>query len=144
VRGTGSRRDFARPNDGANLRLDPVRSRSTASSEVRAARLVSRFRPRKRRDARRRWGEVRHLSPQNEELCCPCRCPCIVVFAEVGRTSSGSEKRATSRSRVESLATAKERVDGSLTIEVAQARKRGSSTAVKGGRIIVSSAILIT
>jgi len=63
-------------------------------------------------------------------------CPCVVVFAEVGRTPSGSEKRVTGIGRVESLPGTTERVNGSLTIGGAQARKRRRPPAAKGGRFI--------
>jgi len=67
VRGTGSRRDFARPNDGANLHLDPVRSRGTASSEARAARLVSPCRPRAQVRGRTKAKAGRGSSPPSAE-----------------------------------------------------------------------------
>jgi hypothetical protein len=67
VRGTGSRRDFARPNDGANLRLDPVRSRGTVSSEARAARLVSPCRPRAQVRGRTKAKAERGSSPPSTE-----------------------------------------------------------------------------
>jgi len=57
-------------------------------------------------------------------------------IAEVGRTPSGSEKRVTSIGRVESLPATTERVNGSLTIGGAQARKRRRPPAAKGGRFI--------
>jgi hypothetical protein len=57
-------------------------------------------------------------------------------IAEVGRTPSDSEKRATSGDRVESLLGTSERVNGSLTTSVAQARKRRGPLAANGGRII--------
>jgi len=56
-------------------------------------------------------------------------------IAEVDRTPSGSEKRATGDERVESSVGTKERVNGSLTIGVARARKRKGPSMAKGGRV---------
>jgi len=55
-------------------------------------------------------------SSQNEETVLFASVPVHRRIAEVGRTPSGSEKRATSDGRVESLAAKTERVNGSLTI----------------------------
>jgi len=66
-------------------------------------------------------------SSQNEETVLFASVPVHRRIAEVGRTPSGSEKRATSDGRVESLVATKERVNGSLTIggrSGAQAQER--------------------
>jgi len=57
-------------------------------------------------------------------------------IAEVGRTPSGSEKRAIGFGRVESPPATKRRVNGSLTTGDAQARKRRGPPVAKGGRFI--------
>jgi len=57
-------------------------------------------------------------------------------IAEVGRTSSGSEKRAIGIGRVESPLGNTRRVNGSLTTGGAQARKRRGPPVAKGGRFI--------
>jgi len=62
-------------------------------------------------------GKVRHLSLQHEERSSSRSVPVHRRIAEVGRTSSGSEKRATCSGRVESLVVIPERVNGSLTID---------------------------
>jgi len=85
---------------------------------------------------RRRRGKVRHLSLQHEERSSSRSVPVHRRIAEVGRTPSGSEKRATFGGRVESLVAIPERVNGSLTIGGAQARKRRRPPAAKGGRFI--------
>jgi hypothetical protein len=89
--------------------------------------------------------EVRHLSPQNEDTMQ------LVVGARASHVlqksverPSGSEKRVTSTGRVESPLGTTERVNGSLTTEVAQARKRRGTPVAKGGVNHRSSAILIT
>jgi len=61
------------------------------------------------------------------------RCPCLVVFAEIGRTPSGSKKRATCTGLVESHADAQERVNGSLTGGTRRTCKRSMVPPAKGG-----------
>jgi hypothetical protein len=65
-------------------------------------------------------------------------------IAEVGRTSSGSEKRATFGGRVESLVAIPERVNGSLTISGRSGAQAQEPTGGKRGADHRSSAILIT
>jgi hypothetical protein len=64
------------------------------------------------------------------------QCPCIVVFAEVGRTPSGSEKRATGIPWVESPPGATERVNGGLATNGNHPRRAsaaGRSERTEGG-----------
>jgi len=104
VRGTGSRRGFARRNDGANLHSNRSGPRGTClfgGTRCEARQPV----PSPRGGGRRqRRGEGRHFSLQHEERSSSRSVPVHRRIAEVGRTSSGSEKRATSSGRVESLA----------------------------------------
>jgi hypothetical protein len=65
-------------------------------------------------------------------------------IAEVGRTSSGSEKRATFGGRVESLIVIPERVNGSLTIEGRSGAQAQGPIGGERGADHQSSAILIT
>jgi hypothetical protein len=102
VRGTGSRRGFARRNDGANLHSFWSGPRRYASSEAQTEWLVSPCRPREGADEGEGGGKVRHLSLQHEERSSSRSVPVHRRIAEVGRTPSGSKKRATCDDWVES------------------------------------------
>jgi len=93
---------------------------------------------------RRRRGKVRHLSLQHEERSSSRSVPVHRRIAEVGRTPSGSEKRATCDGRVESLVAIPERVNGSLTIGGRSGAQAQEPIGGKRGADPRSSAILIT
>jgi hypothetical protein len=103
VCGTGSRRGLARRNIGANLhssRPGPRRARFFGGMRC-AARQPASVPARGRTKAKARRGS----SPPRAERGCEAargECPCIALFAEVGRTPSGSEKRVTGSEWVES------------------------------------------
>jgi hypothetical protein len=81
VRGTGSRRGFVRPNDGANLHLESVRSRSACLFG--GARCAARQPVPSPRGGgrRRRRSEARHLTLAERGIdTARGRCPCIVVL----------------------------------------------------------------
>jgi hypothetical protein len=65
-------------------------------------------------------------------------------IAEVGRTSSGSEKRVTFAGWVESPIVIPERVNGSLTVEGRSGARAQALIGGKRGAYHRSSAILIT
>jgi len=89
-------------------------------------------------------GKVRHLSLQHEERSSSRSVPVHRRIAEVGRTPSGSEKRATCNGRVESLVAIPERVNGSLTIGGRSGAQAQEPIGGKRGADPRSSAILIT
>jgi len=82
-------------------RVGPVHA-GHASSEACVARLVSPCHPREGADEGE--GAERVVTSHAERGCEAARgeCPCIALFAEVGRTPSGSEKRVTGGDWVES------------------------------------------
>jgi len=144
VRGTGSRRGFARRNDGANLHSFWSGPRRYASSKARTEWLVSPCRPREGADEGE-GGEGFVTSPCRTRSRSRSRSvPVHRRIAEVGRTSSGSEKRATSGGRVESLVAILERVNGNLTISGRSGAQAQGPTDGKRGADHRSSAILIT
>jgi len=103
VRGNWFEEGLPPPKRRREPSLDPVRSRRAAFSEARAARLVSPCRPRKGADE----GEGRERfvtsSCRTRNRSRSRSVPVHRRIAEVDRTPSGSEKRATSLGRVESL-----------------------------------------
>jgi hypothetical protein len=130
----GSRRGFARPNDGANLHSTGSGPRGDASSEAplrgSSAPLVP---ARGRTKAKAGRGSLLFFAERGHEAA-RGRCPCLVVSAEVGRTPSGSKKRATGSELVESQVEPKERVNGSLTGDVTRTRKRSGAPPARRGR----------
>jgi hypothetical protein len=145
VRGTGSRRGFARRNDGANLHLSwsgprkgtPLRRRDLRGSSARAVPARGRTKVKAEKGSS-------PCSAERGNEAARGRCPCIARIAEVGRTPSGSEKRATFGGRVESLVAIPERVNGSLTIGGRSGAQAQGPTCGKRGADHRSSAILIT
>jgi len=145
VRGTGSRRGFARRNDGANLHSIWSGPREDTPPRRRAiAWLVSPCRPRKGADegegGERFVTSLRSTRKRSSSRSVPVR----RRIAEVGRTPSGSKKRATCNGRVESLVAIPERVNGSLTIGGRSGAQAQGPIGGKRGVNLRSSAILIT
>jgi len=119
VRGTGSRRGLARRNVGANLHLSrsgPHRVCFFGGKRCAARQPVPSLSASNGADEGEGGERVVTPSSQNEETVLFASVPVHRRIAEVGRTPSGSEKRATSDGRVESLVAKTERVNGSLTV----------------------------
>jgi len=144
VRGTGSRRGLARRKGSANLHLIWSGPRRQVSSEARPARLVSPCRPREGADEGKGGGRVVTSPCRTRNRSSPRSVPVHRRIAEVGRTSSGSKKRATFGDRVESPVVIPERVNGSLTIGGRSGAQAQEPIGGKKGAVHGSSAILIT
>jgi len=102
------------------------------------ARLVSPCRPREGADEGKGDGRFVTSHRRTRKRCSSWWVPVRRRIAEVGRASSGSEKRVTGSGRVESLLATTERVNGSLTMDGAQARKRRRPSKAKGGRFTLA------
>jgi len=144
VRGTGSRRGFARRNGGANLHSiwsGPRKACLFGGALCEARQPV----PSPQGGGRGEGGERFVTSPCRTRNRSSSRSvPVHRRIAEVGRTSSGSEKRATCGGRVESLVVIPERVNGSLTIGGRPGAQAQGPIGGKRGTDHRSSAILIT
>jgi hypothetical protein len=124
--------------------LESDRSPRRSSSEENVARLVSPCRPREGTDEGE--GEERFVT-------CPCRTrndgvprsvPVHRLFAEVGSTPSGSEKRATCRRPGRKPGSARGAREREPDHPCLRTRERPSVVAAKGGRHLGGAAILIT
>jgi len=122
------------PKDGANLCSAEPGPAGTLLREHEPARLVSPVHPRE--GAARGEGSERssRLALQNEESALLVVVPVRRRIAEVGRTPSGSEKRAIGESSGRKPGSPTKPVNGNLTTLGAQARKRRRPRAAKGGR----------
>jgi len=79
----------------------------------------------------------RHLSlPHTRNWRARGKCPCIARIAEVGRTSSRPEKRATGHEKVESPIVNRSVVNGGSATSKLRARERRVSLLVKGRRLV--------
>jgi len=134
VRGTWIEEGLRPPKRRREPSLDWVRSTRRRLFGGAFARLVSPVRPRKGADEGEGRERKSSLFAERGHEAARGRCPCLVVIAEVGRTPSGSKKRATGSELVESQVEPKEHVNGSLTGDVTRTRKRSGVPPAKGGR----------
>jgi hypothetical protein len=111
----GSRRDLASPKDGASpCSVGPVRACQLLRKQ--AARGSSPRSPPRGGGLRRTFAGGQSALRGGRGSRARGRCPCIVLFAEIVRTPSGSGKRATGDGAGRKPAPSAERVNGSLAL----------------------------